>query len=93
MLRYPIYFENRICPHCGSEGMKFLDRNGKIVKNLIYPVEYMVCINCKRRFLIQWIDKCNKKIPVPCAKSSIDEFEKNIIEFVKHKDIRKEDLK
>ena len=86
MLKYPVYFEDRICPHCASPGMSFLDKNGNIVKNPIYPVEYMVCMKCRRKFFIRWIDKDADKVPVACAKSTISEFETNIINFVKRKE-------
>lgn len=85
MLRYPIYFEDRICPHCASTGISFLDKNGNNVKNPIYPVEYMVCMKCRRKFFIRWIDKGTEKIPVPCSKATISDFEANIIDYIHNK--------
>lgn len=82
-MKYPIYFENGICPHCGKTGLQYMDRSGSIVRNLIYPIQYIVCLQCRRRFFIRWIDKEDKKIPVTCAKSSIHEFEDSISEFSK----------
>lgn len=79
MISYPIYFLDMTCPHCASN-TRFLDRNGNLSKTIIYPVEYIVCTNCKRRFFIEWINKGDKMVPVTCAKSSIDEFEKEISE-------------
>lgn len=78
MISYPVYFYNLTCPHCASKGLQFLDRSGKTVKSLIYPVGYIVCNNCKRRFFIEWLDYEGKKVPVTCSRASIKDFEKEI---------------
>ncbi len=85
-INYPIYFKDNTCPHCGSKSIIFLDKFNRECKNPIYPINYMICTKCKRKFFIQWISDKDTMIPVTTSKDSLTIFENNIVKYsLEHK--------
>ena len=84
-MEYPVYFYNgRFCPNCGAENTMYYENRSmkKLYRDPVYPIDFFVCKNCKRRFFAKWIKtEEGEMIPVPCAKSTIEKFENNIAVF------------
>ena len=84
---YPIYFYNgRFCANCSAENTMYYENQNmkKLFKEPVYPIDFFVCKNCKRRFFVKWIkNEKGEMIPVPCAKATIDNFENTISIYAK----------
>ena len=80
---YPIYFLNNTCVHCGSKGsLFFIDSRNTKTHQPVYPIEKIVCTNCKTEYFIKWIKSHNDEmIPVCCSKDDIKDFEDDIIMY------------
>lgn len=69
-IEYPIRFKGKnICVHCGAEGyLEFVDAFGNKTKHEIHPFDHIICLNCGKRFSIQWDpDDLDPKKMVPSA--------------------------
>ena len=81
---YPFSFDNGICPHCGSNSIKYLDKYDKITIPDIYPVDKMICNNCNKEFLINWNKHDDEDYTAsPNSYNLIEVFEEDIVKFSK----------
>ena len=83
MIRYPIYFTNKTCPHCGAHPIGYLNNLNRITKTEdIYPVKYYICNNCGRKFYIHWIKgEDDSFISTTMSKSDIKDFEDEVTKY------------
>lgn len=83
-MRYPIFFYNyHICIKCGSHNVVPIDKFGRESKSMIYPISKMRCKRCGTEYIVKWITKDGKRIPVCTGDDELHNIEDNIVEYSK----------
>lgn len=82
-----IFIGQNVCPHCGQNSLKFVDKFGRETTTEVYPFDHIKCTNCHRRFSIRWMKdpKTGKMVPSAVEPSIKQEFN-NLINIKTNKE-------